>query len=61
MQFVDEKNMMLNQKNKDDENREPLKCSFDHVFKLDTPQVDVYEIAARPLVESREYFEISGP
>jgi len=50
--------MMLNQKsNKDDENREPLKCSFDHVFKLDTPQVDVYEIAARPLVESKDILE----
>jgi hypothetical protein len=34
-----------------------LKFSFDHVFKLDTAQADVYEIAARPLVESKDQLE----
>ena len=32
--------------------REPLLFCFDHIFNLDTLQKDVYEIAARPLVDS---------
>ena len=34
------------------ENSAPLKFTFDHVYPPNTPQIAVYEAAARPIVES---------